>query len=92
MFELEKGRQAGTVVWHETAVELPEKSGYYVVMTKISETTIQPYAIEYSARHKAFNANDLLLSAPYAMRADKIIYWAEIDLPQIKKEEKRSKK
>ena len=71
-----------TIEWHETAAELPEKSGKYLAHTF--------YIVElpYSKKHKAFNVQDDYTEFEAERLAIYPNYWANVpELPEKESEE-----
>lgn len=56
--------------FHNAKEELPEKSGFYMAITDTNLVT----SLDYSAKHKLFNASD-----NYTKAAVPVKYWAKID-------------
>lgn len=60
-----------TIKWHKTSEELPEKSCHVLALRKNGSL----YLINYSHKHKAFNAHDELEDTDYCFNADEIECW-----------------
>ncbi len=64
--------------WVSVKDRLPDKSGYYLILSNTRDARIW----SYSVKHKAFNAFDLLEDARYALP---VTYW--MPLPEPPKED-----
>lgn len=65
------------LTWHKSAEELPEKSGEYLIIIKSDlhkNGIVSLMTMEYSAKHKTFNAHDHETVPAYPETVD---YWAE---------------
>jgi hypothetical protein len=70
------------IEWHKATEELPAKSGYYMVT--YGETPFVT-TVQYSSKHKRFNAWDTDPMPTYAMSVDR---WARLPkLPEIESED-----
>lgn len=75
---LENGRKAQLIVWHDVKQELPSKSGDYLVMKIFNGgKKAHYYYLPYSVEHKDFNCTDGF-PALNAWGLDKVDYWAEM--------------
>lgn len=61
--------------WINVKDRLPEKSGKYLICANL-----YVYAVEFSTRHKKFNAFDILDSTDKAF--SDVTHWAYINLPE----------
>lgn len=62
------------IEWHDPAEELPEKSGYYLVLKYSGRIT----ELCYSSKHKLFNAIDEETEAEAQKCAICCNYWADV--------------
>lgn len=70
-----------TIEWHKPTEKLPEKSGKYLVCYGLYRANIT--SVEYSTRHKSFNAYDEFDDATNAIE---VAWWAEMpEFPEFEK-------
>lgn len=65
------------LTWHKASEELPEESGGYLVIIESDlhkNGIVSLLTVEYSEKHKAFNAHDHEAVPAHPMTVD---YWAE---------------
>lgn len=64
------------IVWHKASEELPEKSGRYLVWSRICGDYFYKDYVHYSAKYKKFNAcDDEHIADKHSFNVE---YWAEI--------------
>lgn len=72
--------------WISVDERLPEKSGTYACLTRIKTGLVLVLALDYSAKHKKFNAFDSLSEQLADSYSINVTHWQP--LPEPKKEEK----
>ena len=72
--DLVEGRSDTVINWHDPRLEMPELSGYYLIMLQ-SGTVMH---VPYSANYEEFNARDISNEADIAELRIRPKYWARI--------------
>lgn len=80
MQDLGNGKKVSLLIWNESKIEMPKKSGKYLVAIKNTATGNYIFShSEYSAKHKHFNCSDDVFIQSLAWDENYVTYWAELE-------------